>query len=96
MKDERYLDFTLGNVYKNSFRSILDSEKFNLIFSEIMTGIKLCSESCDYFKLCGGGAPSNKLYENKSFASTETKYCKYSRKIIIDSILDEMENCLTN
>jgi uncharacterized protein len=94
MKDERFLDFTLGNVHKNSFRSVLDSDKFNLIFSEIMTGIKLCSESCDYFKLCGGGAPSNKLYENKSFASTETKYCKYSRKIIIDSILDEMGNCL--
>jgi uncharacterized protein len=96
MKDERFQDFTLGNVHTDSYRSVLNTDKFKLMFSEIMTGIKLCSESCDYFKLCGGGAPSNKLYENKSFASTETKYCKYSRKIIIDSIIDEMDFCLNN
>ena len=96
MKDESYINFNLGNVHTDSFRGILKSEKFNKMFSEIMTGIKLCSESCDYFKMCGGGAPSNKLYENKSFATTETKYCKYSRKIIIDSILDKMETCLAN
>jgi uncharacterized protein len=96
MKDESYINFNLGNVHTDSFRSILQSEKFNKMFGEIMTGIKLCSETCDYFKMCGGGAPSNKLYENKSFATTETKYCKYSRKIIIDSILAKMEDCLAN
>jgi len=96
MKDESYDNFNLGNVHTDSFRGILQSEKFNTMFEEIMTGIKLCSETCDYFKMCGGGAPSNKLYENKSFATTETKYCKYSRKIIIDSILNKMEDCLAN
>jgi uncharacterized protein len=96
MKDENYINFNLGNVHTDSFRGILQSEKFNKMFGEIMTGIKLCSETCEYFKMCGGGAPSNKLYENKSFATTETKYCKYSRKIIIDSILDKMETCLAN
>lgn len=96
MKDANYVNFNLGNVHTDSFRGILQSEKFNKMFGEIMTGIKLCSETCDYFKMCGGGAPSNKLYENKSFATTETKYCKYSRKIVIDSILDKMEECLAN
>lgn len=96
MKDDNYINFNLGNVNTDSFRGILQSEKFTKMFGEIMTGIKLCSETCDYFRMCGGGAPSNKLYENKSFATTETKYCKYSRKIIIDSILDKMEDCLAN
>ena len=37
-------------------------------------------------------AVQNKLYENKSFATTETKYCKYSKKVIIDSILEVIED----
>ncbi|HVZ96125.1 MAG TPA: cyclophane-forming radical SAM/SPASM peptide maturase GrrM/OscB [Chitinophagaceae bacterium] len=96
MKDENYIDFNLGNVHTHSYRDALQSDKFNKMFREIMTGIKMCSETCDYFKMCGGGAPSNKLYENKSFASTETRYCKYSRQIIVDSILEKMEESLTN
>jgi uncharacterized protein len=96
MKDERFTNFNLGNVHTDSFRDSLNTEKFRTMFGEIMTGIKLCNDTCQYFKLCGGGAPSNKLYENKSFATAETKFCKYSRKIIIDSILEQMEECLVN
>ena len=96
MKDEKYIDFNLGNVHTHGYRQSLQSEKFERMFTEIMTGIKMCSETCDYFRMCGGGAPSNKLYENKSFATTETRYCKYSRKIIIDSILERMEESLCN
>jgi uncharacterized protein len=96
MKDESYVNFNLGNVHTDSYRGMLESEKFTRMFSEIMTGIRLCSETCEYFKMCGGGSPSNKLYENKSFATTETKYCRYTRKIIIDSILEKMEDCLAN
>jgi len=96
MKDERYGDFTLGNVHRLGYREALESEKFHRMFREIMTGIRMCSETCDYFKMCGGGAPSNKLYENKSFATTETRYCKYSRQMIVDSILGKMEESLTD
>ena len=96
MKDDRFTDFNLGNVHTDSFRDSLNTEKFRTMFGEIMTGIKLCSDTCAYFKMCGGGAPSNKLYENKSFATAETKFCKYSRQIIIDSILEQMEECLVN
>jgi uncharacterized protein len=96
MKDESYINFNLGNVHTDSYRGMLESEKFTRMFGEIMTGIRLCSETCEYFKMCGGGSPSNKLYENKSFATTETKYCRYTRKIIIDSILEKMEDCLAN
>jgi uncharacterized protein len=72
----------------------LETPKFKRMFTEIMAGIGMCKESCDYFDVCGGGAPSNKLYENGSFASTETKYCKYSRKIIVDSIVEKTEELL--
>ena len=92
MRDERFGNFVLGNIHKDGFRSSLEKDKFKLIFDEISEGISLCKNTCDYFKQCGGGAPSNKLYENKSFATTETKYCKYSKKVIIDSILEVIED----
>ena len=75
MKDEKYQDFNFGNIYKDSFTSIKNNEKFNIVFNEITKGIKKCYESCEYFNLCGGGAPSNKLYENGTFNSTETNKC---------------------
>jgi uncharacterized protein len=41
--------------------------------------------------LCGGGAPSNKLYEKASFSATETRYCRYTRKIIVDAVIEKMQ-----
>lgn len=94
MKDEQWGDFNLGNVHTDSFREALQTEKFQRIFNEIMKGVWMCRQTCSYYNLCGGGAPSNKLYENKTFASTETNFCRYSRKIIIDSIVESMEEIL--
>lgn len=94
MTDEKYGDFSLGNVNDSGYMAALETPKFKRMFTEIMAGIRMCKESCDYFDVCGGGAPSNKLYENGSFASTETKYCKYSRKIIVDSIVEKTEELL--
>lgn len=94
MKDDRFGNFNLGNINTGGFREALNSEKFATMYKEIMQGVKMCKETCDYFRECGGGAPSNKLYENGSFATTETNYCKFSRKVIVDSILDCIEEAL--
>lgn len=92
MKDERFGNFNLGNIHRDGLREVLKTEKFITMYTEIMGGVKLCRDTCDYFKQCGGGAPSNKLYENKSFITSETRYCRFSRKIIIDAILEVMED----
>jgi uncharacterized protein len=93
MKDENYgyENFDLGNVHEIGFRESLNTEKFKHIFREINDGINMCRKECSYFNLCGGGAPSNKLYENGSFATTETRYCKYTRKTIVDAVIEKME-----
>jgi uncharacterized protein len=91
MKDEKFIDFNFGNVKTDKFSSILENEKFEKVFNEIITGIKACRNECEYFSLCGGGAPSNKLYENGSFTSTETNFCLYSKKLLADSFLSEIE-----
>lgn len=91
MKNEDYGDFILGNILEHPVRSILKTDKFKHIFQEIETGVGMCHDNCPYFSVCGGGAPSNKYYENGTFASTETLYCKYTKKVIMDIILEDME-----
>lgn len=94
MKDAKYNDFNFGNILTDSLQSIIKNDKFNLIYNEILDGVKKCYDSCEYFSFCGGGAPSNKLYENGTFNSTETKFCKYSKKILVDVFLNEIESDL--
>ena len=44
--------------------------------------------TCEYFSVCGGGAPVNKLFENGSFASTRTSYCTLTQIVPTDLILE--------
>lgn len=94
VKTERYGDFIFGNILKNSLESMIETEKFKTIYGEMKQGIELCKESCGYFPICGGGAGSNKYWENNTFASTETQACRYRIKILTDVLLDSIENSL--
>lgn len=94
MKSLDYGDFILGNVRQNSFDSVCQTDKFQRINRDIQSGVELCKRTCQYYSLCGGGAPSNKYFENGSFATSETMYCKYTKKIIIDIVLEDIERDL--
>ena len=61
---------------------------------DIQTGIKRCAETCPYYGYCGAGAPANKYYENGSFASTQTLYCRYAVQMPLDIVLNDMESGL--
>jgi uncharacterized protein len=50
--------------------------------------VQACSRSCDYFPVCGGGAPVNKLFENGSFTGTETSYCTLTQMVPTDLLLE--------
>jgi uncharacterized protein len=58
---------------------------------DIDAGVELCRERCEYFSICGGGEPVNKLAENGSFVSTETTYCRMSKMRATDLVLDLIE-----
>jgi uncharacterized protein len=51
----------------------------------------MCRERCEYFTVCGGGEPVNKLAENGSFASSETTYCRLTKMCGTDLVLDALE-----
>jgi len=90
-KSEVYGDFSLGNVYTDGFREAMDTPKFKRIMGDIQHGISQCEATCEYYHVCGGGAPSNKYYENGSFDSTETMFCKLSVKLPTDIVLAKLE-----
>ena len=84
--------FNLGNVLNTSFEDATKTKKFQRQYREIRSGIKLCSKTCEYYQLCGGGAPSNKYFENGTFSSTETMYCRLQTQASIDATINRLES----
>jgi uncharacterized protein len=85
--------FTLGNVATDTLESIIASPRFQRLEDEIGRGVRMCQESCRYFPFCGGGPPANKFFENGTFASTETLFCRLHKKVCLDVSLDLLEQC---
>ncbi|SJM91949.1 putative arylsulfatase regulatory protein [Crenothrix polyspora] len=84
-------DFVLGNVSQSSFLQAADSQNFFNLWHQIQEGTAACQKSCAYFNYCGGGAPANKLYENGSFNSAETLYCRAMIQRPFEVVLQKLE-----
>jgi uncharacterized protein len=83
-----YGDFTIGNVLRDSFEDASRSERFRALDADIGAGVEACRKSCEYFGYCGGGAPANKYFENGTMRSTETLYCRLTKKALVDVCRD--------
>ena len=92
LTSSHYGDFAIGNVNTDTLESAINSDKFRNISSDIARGLNKCRETCEYYSLCGGGAPVNKYFENGSFDSTETMFCRLNRKAIVDVIVAKLQN----
>jgi len=84
-------NFVLGNVVRSGFLQAANTPGFLKMWHLIREGTAACRQTCAYFKYCGGGAPVNKLYENGSFASAETLYCRTMFKRPFDVVLERLE-----
>jgi uncharacterized protein len=93
-KSDRFGHFIFGNINSGDIASILNSDSLRAVTAEIENGIRECERVCQYFKLCGGGAPSNKYGEHGSFASAETMYCRHTIKAPLDVVLTDLEEAL--
>ena len=94
-KHHGYGDFLLGNVQEIGFIESTETDKFKFMYSTIMEGIEVCKANCKYFFVCGGGCPASKYSEHRTFNTSDTKFCTYTRKYPFDIILNELENALT-
>ena len=84
LASDRYGTFTLGNILTDSLADAFDSPRLHAIETDIRAGVERCRATCAYFDYCGGGAPGNKYFENGSFDSTETMFCRLSCQTVID------------
>ena len=91
MKNKEYQDFLLGNINHDKLIDLPERANFSKMLNDIETGIAMCRASCEYFSVCGGGEPVNKLAENGTFASTETTYCRVTKMRATDLVLDALE-----
>lgn len=80
-----------GNVLTRDLESVIDTELFRTVYAEMLRGLRMCKRSCQYHSVCGGNSPSNKLFENNTFASTETMDCRLNRQIAAEVVLEELE-----
>ena len=91
---DNYGDMRLGNLFNTSIADCLLSPHYQRIANAVRDGVRLCRSECDYFELCGGGSPSNKLAENQRFDSSETQFCRLQKKACVDFALSELEQML--
>jgi uncharacterized protein len=90
-----YADFSFGNVLTDELTSVFANPHFLRAYRHIRDGVERCRAQCEDFSLCGGGAPANKLYENGSFDSLETDYCRCTIKAPIRIMLKQLESELS-
>ncbi|HEX7733292.1 MAG TPA: cyclophane-forming radical SAM/SPASM peptide maturase GrrM/OscB [Ktedonobacteraceae bacterium] len=86
-----YGNFHFGNVFEHELTTIYTHPTFRRVWQEIQEGVRQCARTCPYFKICGGGSPSNKLHENGTFASTETMNCRLQIQVPTDALLEHLE-----
>ena len=86
-KQADYNDFIIGNINIDSMEQIRDSQWLAAMQRDIDAGVAKCRASCEYFSICGGGAPMNKLTENGSFDSTKTVFCSLIQMAAADVVL---------
>ena len=88
LKNQTYGDFILGNINTDSLAQMRASPVLAAMTRDIRAGVEECSRNCEYFSVCGGGAPVNKLFENGSFASGRTKFCALTQMAPVDLIME--------
>ncbi len=90
MPSAQYDGFALGNVQHDSFAAAAASARFRAMAADVAAGVDRCRAECAWFRFCGGGAPANKHFENGTFASTETLFCRLHRQTLADVVLAKL------
>jgi uncharacterized protein len=92
LKNDQYADFIIGNILTDTLDQMRGSAAMVAMTRDIAAGVGHCRGSCEYFSVCGGGAPVNKLAENGSFRSTRTSFCELTQMVPIDLILEAFDS----
>jgi uncharacterized protein len=96
LRNAAYNDFIIGNVLTHSLAEMQHSATMQAMTRDIQAGVARCRASCEYFSVCGGGAPINKLTENGTFDSDRTRFCALTQMVPTDLILEAFDQLQRN
>jgi len=82
--------FCFGDLNQGPISFHIADSNFWEVHRAISAGVDMCRGECEYFAVCGGGAPSNKFAERGRFDVTETKHCRTMVKTIADVCMTGM------
>lgn len=91
-----YGDLTLGNLVSEPLDALPLREPFRTIHAAIEAGVARCRANCEFFALCGGGCPSNKLAERGTFDATASAHCRLTKQVLADVVLARFEAALAS
>jgi uncharacterized protein len=95
VKSVAHDDFFFGNLVHESLDVGVARPVFQRLYAEISAGVAQCRAECGYFRVCGGGSPSNKFAETGRFDTTETGYCRSWTQGLADACLDFIEGAMS-
>ena len=98
MQRERLIEaanYIIGNVHKHTFAESIVSESYLRLSEEVLSGVQLCQSQCEYYELCGGGSPANKLTENGTMNSSFTTHCQLTVQELAEVVMTKLENSVT-
>jgi uncharacterized protein len=78
VRSKAHNHFVFGNILRDDFDRVFESALVATTQAQIRHGVERCRAQCQYFAVCGGGAPSNKMQENGALESAETVFCRLS------------------
>ncbi|WBB58194.1 radical SAM protein [Streptomyces sp. WMMC500] len=82
-----YGRFAVGSLRTSELDEVMARAAAAPWVAEAMRGVSACRAACDHFAYCRGGNPANKYFETGRFDVTETRYCRNSRKALMDGVL---------
>lgn len=91
MHSEDYCDFAFRHVDDGPIEQAVENTLWRALDLEVQRGVEMCERTCDYWRLCGGGAPSNKFSEQGRFDVAETLACRAKVKSVADAVISHLE-----
>ncbi|MFF0225300.1 cyclophane-forming radical SAM peptide maturase AmcB [Streptomyces sp. NPDC004629] len=87
----RHGPFTTGDVREHGLAGCLARAAATGWVAEALAGIDACRAACDLFAYCRGGQAANKYFETGRLDTTETHFCRNSRKLLMEGLIRDAE-----
>jgi len=77
---EELNNFVIGNIHSCDIECLDRHPVYIEMRRRVVNGIRRCATECKWFMFCGGAYTSNKYFENRDLASTETTACRFTAR----------------